>query len=310
MSKQKEIKLRAFTIEKDVNISMSRSVVIPMLNEKLNGTAAIERMLKRSSNKEDKEYDLVASSKFDNNTIFGVMVRVELDSTSPKVPSGLLASQSFQISDLQEEDGESTIYKKHYYFCINDTHLVTNLPGNTTITGFQTYLNWLLDTATAPYAITPLCKSTPDVKLSEIKEVVFEDDSILLSSRNTSITAINDTADKLIDIAWASVRNLLSETIDLTEEELKHVVSARLLLKFKKPKEMSEEDYQKKFGAMLKPVSDTDHLHYISKSGQRITADTITATKTFNIEITDKGFLVEEQLRQSMIVFLNELASR
>ena len=87
------------------------------------------------------------------------------------------------------------------------------------------------------------------------------------------------------------------------------MVSARLFLKFKKPRSMTEEDYQKKLGAILKPVSDTEHLHYISKSGQRVSATSITVTTPVNIETTGRGFLAEEQLRQAMILFLNEQAS-
>lgn len=310
MASQAEIKLRAFTVSQDENIMHQLSRIVPVFNKKLDNTKAKDRMLKRSSNKEDKEHDLISSYKFDNNTAFGVMLRVELDSTSPQVPNALLASQSFALSDLQGDNKESTIYKNHYYFCLNDTHLVTNLPGNSTIVGFQTYINWLLDSATMPYEITPLCKSTPDVKLSDIKEIVFEDDSILLSPQRSSKTSNDDTTDRLINIAWEGVKTLLSETIDLSEEELKRVVSARLLLKIKKPRGMSEEDYQKKFGAILKPVSDTEHLHYVSKSGQRLKAETIAVTKSCNIETTGRGFLAEEQLRQSMISFLNEQKSR
>ena len=71
-----------------------------MLDDKLKITVAKDRLLKRSSSKEDKEHDLISSSKLDNNTVFGVMLRVELDSTSPQVPSDLLAAQSFELSDL------------------------------------------------------------------------------------------------------------------------------------------------------------------------------------------------------------------
>lgn len=309
MPKQAEVKLRAFSISQSINITQPSANLTPFVHEKLKATVAKDRLLKRSSNKEDKEHDLISSSKLDNDIVFGVMLRVELDSASHQVPRDLLAAQSFELSDLQGEDTQNTIYKNHYYFCFNDKHLVTNLPGNTTIIGFQTYLNWLLDTATMPYEITPLCKSTPDFKLSDIKSIVFEDDSILLSSQVTSKTTVEDTTNRLIDLAWAEVKNLFSETVDLTEEELKHMVSARLFLKFKKPRSMTEEDYQKKLGAILKPVSDTEHLHYISKSGQRVSATSITVTTPVNIETTGRGFLAEEQLRQAMILFLNEQAS-
>ncbi len=306
MAKQADIKLRAFIITQNSSITQESADILPELTDKLSATAAKDRMLKRSSEKEDKEHDLVSSAEFDNNTIFGVMLRVELDSTSPQVPNNLLEFNSFSLSDLKDEDKKNTIYKNHYYFCINNTHLVTTLSGNTTIIGYQTYINWLLNSATQQYEITPLCKSTPEVKLSDIKEIVFEDDSILLSHNRQSKTVAEDTSDKIYNIALDGIKHILSDTIDLDDEEIKRVVSARLLLKLKKPRGMSEEEYRKKFGAILKPVSDTDHLHYVSKQGQRLKADTVAVTKNITVETTGRGFLVEEQLRQSMIQFLNE----
>lgn len=308
MGEQKaKIKLRAFRLTQKTDINSQHDELIDKIYEKYDKTHVKERMLKRSTNDEDKEHDLIPLAAYDHGTLFGIMLRVELDSKSPKIPSNLLNLQSFSIKDMPTDEQNSTVYKKHYYFCLDHAHMVTNLPGNTTVVGFQTYINWFLESATMPYEFTPLYQSTPDVKLSDIREVVFEDDSVMLSSNKESMTTAEDTQNKLIDIAWSTIKNILNDTIDLTEEELKSIVSARLLLKLKKPKSMSEDDYQNKLGAVMKPVSDVGYVHYVAKNGQRISAEELAVVKCVEIEKTDKGFFDEEQLRQAMISFLSEV---
>ena len=220
--------------------------------------------------------------------------------------SELFKKKNFRLNELSLESKKTNIYKGHYYFCFNNKKLVTNLPGNTNIFGLQTYINWFLSSATTPYELSPLIKSVKDTKLSDIQEVVFEDNSIMLSSNNKSITATEDIQEnKLIDIAVNLVKRLLNDTPNLTEEELRSVISARLLLTFNKPKKMSDEHYQSKFSAMLKPVSNLESIHYVTRNKERITADKILETTSRLIEKTQNGFLDEEQLRQAMLIYLN-----
>lgn len=295
-----EVKLRVFKISQQIPVTQQQISIVQALRERLNGTKVKERMMQRSSS--DNENDLISFYIPDKNTLFGVMLRIVLDSTSPQISESLLESPNFSLDEMKDTYEPSTVYKKHYYFCLNDDYLVTNLPGNTTITGFQTYLNWLLDTATAPYEITPLCKSTQDLKLCDITEVIFENDFIIPTRMPFEG---EQTKSKLIDLAYDLIRKLFSHVPDLHEEELSQVVSARLFLKFKKPKKKSEEKYQDIYGAIAKPVADRKNVKY-KANGRTYTAEDIEVLKIVNIETTDKDFLVEEQLRQEMIVVLNE----
>jgi len=304
MAQKKEVKLRAFRISQQLPITHAQIALVDALNTKLINSKAKTRMMQRNAN--DKEYDLISYYNFDNGTFFGVNLRVITDFTSPQIDYILLESQNFSLEQLEDGHAPNTVYKSHYYFCLNNTYIVTNLPGNSTIIGFQTYLNWLLYTATNPYEINPLCKSTPDIKLSEIKEVIFEDD-YAFSSYRRSPHDLEQTENKIFDIAYGALRTIFNDITGLQEEEMKQVISAKLLLSIKKPRNMTEDDYQRIYGALLKPIAETEHLQYVSKSGQRFSSEEIEVSSKVNIETTEKGFLVEEQLRQSMIVFLNNL---
>lgn len=249
-----QVKLRAFQVSQAVDIRVHPADIVELFSAKYDQTNVQDRM--RIINEEDKEYELLPFLIKDQDTLFGAILRLEVDSKSPLISSELFKKKNFRLNELSLESKKTNIYKGHYYFCFNNKKLVTNLPGNTNIFGLQTYINWFLSSATTPYELSPLIKSVKDTKLSDIQEVVFEDNSIMLSSNNKSITATEDIQEnKLIDIAVNLVKRLLNDTPNLTEEELRSVISARLLLTFNKPKKMSDEQYQSKFSAMLKPVS-------------------------------------------------------
>lgn len=59
MPKQIEIKLRAFSLLQKTDITNIGSEIVAMLDDKLKITLAKDRLLKRSSSKEDKEHDLI-----------------------------------------------------------------------------------------------------------------------------------------------------------------------------------------------------------------------------------------------------------
>ena len=72
---------------------------------------------------------------------------------------------------------------------------------------------------------------------------------------------------------------------------------------------MSDEEFQKKFGAIMKPVSDTDHITFRDKKGNKITGEDILKTKKITVDKTEQGWLSEPQLHIEMARFLDELAS-
>ena len=97
------------------------------------------------------------------------------------------------------------------------------------------------------------------------------------------------------------------DTDSLKNIDLKQIVSAELTLKLIKPKKMTEADYQQKYGAMLKPISDLENITFKDNLGNSITGEKIRKIKPILIEQTDNGYISEQQLNTEMATFLREL---
>ncbi len=306
-SNTSNIKFRAFTISQDLPINENIQL-LEKVSEKYSRTIAKERLMKLSSAENDHENDIINNAIYGDNFIFCSLMRLDLDTNARNVPDAFLANKSFPFDSLQSEEAKSNIYKKHFYFCFNNKFLITNLPGNYTITIFQTYINWFLHSEERQYMFVPLVCSNNVAKLSDIKSVIFN--STNLSSNNTgkNIETPKETMyNKVVDLGIAYIKELVSDTISLSDKELQQVVSAKLLLNIKRPKLMPEEEYQRKFASIMKPIADGDNVQYELKNGKKIKSQDMAVTTTAKIELTDKGYPVEEQIKQEMIKFLNEV---
>ncbi|WP_236566470.1 hypothetical protein [Pasteurella multocida] len=102
---------------------------------------------------------------------------------------------------------------------------------------------------------------------------------------------------------------LLKEGSDFKEvENLAKIISAELVVKFKKPRKMIQDDYEKILGATLKPVGDIENIKFKTKDKKNIVrGKDLLKTKTVEIEKTESGYLVEEQLIQAMAHYLQEI---
>ena len=71
---------------------------------------------------------------------------------------------------------------------------------------------------------------------------------------------------------------------------------------------MTTQEYQKILGAYLKPVSDLDNVTFKRKDGKsEVKGRDLLRTQIVDIETTQSGKLVEQQLLQEMSRFLLEL---
>ena len=95
---------------------------------------------------------------------------------------------------LLSESYRSFVYKKHYYICLNKSHLVTNLPQTTTIKRVENYLNWLLDTHI--YEINPIVIPSPDLKFTDVKTIKFSNPPCV--PKQLKLPNLEDTQDKKI----------------------------------------------------------------------------------------------------------------
>ena len=113
-----KVKLRAFNICQKFDSQEHLTEIVDAFHAKYDKTDVEERM--RIINEEDREYEVIPFLVKDQNTIFGAILRLEIDSQSPLISSELLKKKNFRLSELAFESNKNNIYKGHYYFCFNN----------------------------------------------------------------------------------------------------------------------------------------------------------------------------------------------
>lgn len=303
--KPKEIKLRAFKIENN-DINKKNSGLLAILSSKLEKSKAKERIMLLNQDDPKKEEDLISDYqvKIDMH-ISGAMLRIMESSETPSIPDTLFDETKFVISELDKlEIGNSKIYKDHYYFLLNNNYIITNLPGAYSITRFQTYINWLLENERGNnlFEFTPLIVVRDDITLSELKNIKIKDP---VSKEPQTPNEVNSK--KILGLSKDLIYNLFKDVQSFQDIALEKIVSAELLIKFKKSKDISKEEYQRILGAYMKPISDIENVTFVPKKGSPIKSSEILRVKSVNIELTESNKLSEPQLLQEMEKYLNEI---
>ena len=103
---------------------------------------------------------------------------------------------------------------------------------------------------------------------------------------------------------------MFKEVETLKNIELEKFVSAELLIKFSKPKDITKEEYQKFLGAYLKPISDTENVIFVPKKGSPIKSSEILEVKTVKIDLTESNKISEPNLFQEIEKYLIELIEK
>jgi hypothetical protein len=304
-NKIKSQRLRAFRIENN-EITQSNSGLLNNLTNKLNGSKAENRSMQLNSEDIKREEDLISDFNInDQNFVSGVVLRIVHSEDVPNIPDEYLKHEKIPMSELENiEAGTSIIYKDHYYFLLNNDFIVTNLQSNLPIKRLQVYLNWLLEKerGTVLYEFTPVVAPQRETKLSDINKITVKD-SIVNANNQES------TGHRKFALSLDLLTDLIKDVSSLDQIIENNIVSAELLIKFTKPRKMSEEDYQKIMGAYMKPISETDDITFSTKKHGTIKGSDILKTKIVDIELTETNKINEPQLYQEMEKFLNELKS-
>lgn len=303
---KKNIKLRAFRIE-NPTISESDSGILGLLAKILDNesTAQNRRM---TLNEQDEDEDLLSDFDWqkDQYYVFGMMLRIIPGDNGGQISDALFANNKISISELTSSEKEVSLYKEHYYFAINNTHLITNLSGTYNIDRFQTYINWLLESVRKGkmFEFTPEMTLPQELKLSEIKDIEIGGSSKVIAN----VKGEENITTKIQDLTVDVINKLFKEVPTLNEIQQNQLVSAKLILKINgKPKDMSKEDFQRIMGAIVKPMSSDSGVSVISKQGKKFNGDSIKRVKEVTVETTSQNKIVEEQLKQKMELFLGEL---
>lgn len=301
------IKLRAFEIT-NTDINKMHSDVKDKLKSFLKNSKTVnERRMLLNTEDPQKEEDFISNFSKDNllmDVIFCTMLRVAFGNNVQHINTHLFEKPNFTIEELNNSTLDTdAIYKNHYYFALNNNYLVTNLQGNITITRLQTYLNWLLNDL---YEISPLLAEEIVPSISDIKDIVVKDTSIYPTKESENST--QRSSFDLGKIALNLIKNALIDSDKLSDIELEQMISARLVIEFKKPKKSDSESLKKAYSALLKPVSDLDNFEFVTRDNKKIIkGKQILRIKEVSIETTDSGLLNEAQLSQEMIRFIRDL---
>ena len=296
---------------------------------------ADKRCLVLNPEDNNKEQDLISdySSNGKNQSIFCTLLRMKLGNGVQHITDDLLSSHKFSLTELKKRSIKTAgIYQRHYYFSILGDYLVTGaMPLNQTIKQLQTYLAWLLEDETLE--LTPMIEPPKECKLSDLTSATFKDPDFDLNDNPDEATkSESESSDDDEQIphpatpsqevtetktSWLNRKviqkilpQIMQESLNLKEiDDLARIVSAQLVVKFSKPRKMAQEDYEKILGATLKPVSDIENVQFKTKDKKRmIKGKDLLKSKIVKIAKTESGYLVEEELKQSMAHYLREIS--
>lgn len=306
-TKKKDITLRAFkVINNNADLSTNPQGVFTMLSNKLNESIVADRKMLLNQDDPSEEADMMTNFVISkNNNIFGTIFRVLKSENVNIFPESLMVKKTISMEDLSGMEEGKNVIKNQYYFMINSDYLVTNLFHKGSVYPFETYINWLLnDIRKNIINIIPHIVPPPDVKLTDIKEVRISDSFISHAVNESGV--LSDKTER-VNISATIAKQLLSDTNKLSDIELEQIIVAELKVKFKKPSGMTNVDFQNKYGALLKPISNLDCVKFTTKGGKNISGENIVKTKKVQIEMTETGKMSEPYLSQEMERFLGEL---
>jgi hypothetical protein len=274
-----------------------------LLNERLQSTIANDRRM--LLNEKVKDEDLICNYLIKPEYYtWGSSLRITPSEEVLNIPDNLFKEQKIELQELDSlKDQGTIIYKSHFYFLMTNEFLIVTLPGNVTISRFKTYINWFLEDLrkTELFEFTPDIKESPIYQLRNLKKISVSDPIIQRNNEENSIES------KRKSLSLGVLKGLFSDISSYDETSLSEIVSAELLLKFKKPNQMTKQDYQSALGAYLKPISDTDNITFHPKSGQSVKGTEILNIKEVFIEKLESNNISENQLMQQMELFMREL---
>lgn len=306
----KKLTLRAFRIE-NPDLTNPHSGILGLLQQVLTheSTAASRRM---PLNAEDPDRDLLANFTWaTNNTyMFGMMLRIIPADNGGVLDESLFNRPTITMADVNAGNAEQSQYKGHFYFAINNNYVVTSLSGNLNIDRLQTYINWLLREVRGErlFLFTELTKMPEGVPYNQISDIQFVGGGNTISS----VPAQNESS--TISAYLGNITNEVLEklfgqdTENLEKIRSNQLVEARLFIKLKrKPREMAQDEFQRVMGAIATNITNDSGIVVRTKDGNKYTGAEIKIKKPVSIECIESNRIVEEQLKQEMELFLNEI---
>lgn len=307
MAGRKKIKLRSFGLS-NTNLIQNGTGIIACLNSVLHedSTANSRRMM---LNAQDGDEDLLSFYSFlRDRYLFGMMLRIIPVENGGFISDDLFSNNTISIADLEQGADNGFQYKDHYYFMLSDRFVVTNLSGSYSIDRFQTYINWLTENhRNSIFDMNPVTKLPDGVRVSDIKSIEFAGVRAVNVEPNSEPAVVT----KMREVTSDVLSMLFEDTEELDNIRGEELVSAKLLLKIRKrPADMAEEDYTRAMSAMTRQITNDSGIAIKTRQGGTYTGEAVKDVKEVDVELTENDRLNEQQLKQLMEQYLQDLESR
>ena len=303
----KTITLRFF----DVNCSNGLTSSTPLVKRiigKLN-SAASERMMAVNKYSSDK-FDLISNYlNFDNGkAITGTCLRITNSKTVPVISEEILKQQQFSLNSINEnaKDDEKTCLD-YFYFCLSNKYLIITLDTRSSITRFETYINWLLNTSESgeDVSFTPIIDENK-MTIADLKKITIGK-SFNIPIQNSQEKRESSIVSKVVGITGDVLKSIVSDTSDLKDLLDSNICSADLVIKFSKPRSMSKDEYLRKTaGVILKPLENPDGIKFASKE-KKISGSQVLKSEDIEVDCDTNGALSEQNVYRAMFKSLTEL---
>ena len=295
----KKITFRFFDV--DYSGLTSSSLLVDRLHKKLTSSAK-DRMMPINKQESDKS-DLISDYERVKNKqiIAGTFLRVVNSREAPIITDEMLEKEQIKVSSINgtsESNEKTKTCVEYFYFCLSDKKLIVTMDSRSTISRFQTYINWILGTSESDESIvfTPMVDSTA-ISAADIKKITIGE-SFTVSE--TGAESKVELQSKIVDIKDVVLGALFSETESLKDLMDANICSANLVIKFSKPRGMDRDEYRMKTAAaLLKPLANPEQVSFQS-NGKNIKGSQVLKTETFDIECDDNGAILEQAIYQEL----------
>jgi len=261
-----------------------------------------KRFMRHNELDDLKEGDLISLYEDEKNQwLFGSFVRIK-EGELAQILKEQMGQNSLSLNDIAVQTDEKVegAIKDYSYFLFSKGMLLYT--GGVSLKSFQIYINWLIGKG-MDFRFNPIIQEQNQIPLSEIKTVEITDLGLNITNEIKDIEkgTFTTITKNINNIARALLEQLLSESKDLNTIMAEDILSVNIQFKIKTPKK-AEEEKKKALTALLKSV-DNEDIIITAKNGQKIRGTSFTLKKAFKVELTSKGFPIEEHVKREMIVF-------
>lgn len=312
-----KITIRAFKFENDDAKKIKSDVfknITTVLNEEFSVST---RKMYLNQDDPKKENDSLSYYEFFNNKthLVATLLRSSEESTQPTIDKSLFEKPKFNILDLKKSSVDSgIIYKDHFYIALSENYLVTNLKLPVSQKRIQTYINYLTNTSCCN--LTPVLEKRKSIGFEKIKTITLNDCPLNITNQSLNNKDVeNKEFKKSLFLKPTEIIQFIKERIIynkdvkmLSDEDIAEMVSVQLILGFHKPKDLSKEEHMERMAELtLKYVDDPSDVIVKGEKNKNLNGKELLKTKTVEIEKTDQGDIIEQDLYQEMVTFLIEL---